>query len=226
MNWKMNISRLKINSLILFSSLMITACSSSEKHQSRVENLPYYGDASFTPHWLEGDKEGLRHFHQISPFTLINQEGDTISEKTFEDKIYVTDFFFATCPGICPKMTANMSILQQAFLKDDDVLLLSHSVTPERDSVSVLKNYAEAKGINSEKWHLATGDRQEIYSLGRQEYFVEEDLGLERSIDDFLHTENFVLVDKNRHIRGIYNGLNKASIQQLIADVKNLKRES
>lgn len=118
-----------------------------------------------------------------------------------------------------------MGLLQEEFLEDDEILLLSHSVMPVRDSVSVLKNYAEAKGIKSEKWHLVTGERQVIYGLGRNDYFVEEDLGLEKDPDDFLHTENFVLIDKNRHLRGIYNGLNKASLQQLIADVKTLKQE-
>ena len=102
-------------------------------------------------------------------------------------------------------MTKNMGILQEAFLEDTDVLLLSHSVTPEFDSVSILKNYAIAKDVLDDKWHLVTGDRDHIYDLGRTAYFVEEDLGLEKDPDDFLHTENFVLVDKNRHIRGIYN---------------------
>jgi protein SCO1/2 len=103
---------------------------------------------------------------------------------------------------------------------------LSHSVTPEHDSIPVLKEYAEDKGIDSQKWHLVTGDRDQIYKLGRKDYFVEEDLGLEKDIDEFLHTENFVLIDKDKHIRGIYNGLNKTSVSQLIADIKTLKREN
>ena len=122
-------------------------------------------------------------------------------------------------------MTDNMGIIQEEFLDDDEVLLLSHSVMPEQDSVSVLKNYAEEKGIVSDKWHLVTGDQQDIYKMGRKDYFVEEDLGIEKDINEFLHTENFVLIDKNRHIRGIYNGLNKTSINQLIEDIKTLKIE-
>ena len=118
-----------------------------------------------------------------------------------------------------------MEILQDEFLEDDDILLLSHSVTPERDSVPILKEYAENKGVISNKWHLVTGDQSEIYRLGRHEYFVEEDLGFEKDVDEFLHTENFVLMDRSRHIRGIYNGLNKASINQLIADIKTLRKE-
>lgn len=192
---------------------------------SRVETLPYYGDPSFTPKWLEPNAEELTDFHRISSFSLLNQEGDTLGTKDLEGKIYVADFFFTSCPGICPKMTTNMAILQEAFLEDPSVVLLSHSVTPERDSVPVLRDYAEEKGILSPKWHLLTGDRSQIYSLGRNDYFIEEDLGVEKDVDDFLHTENFVLIDRDRHIRGIYNGLNKSDINQLIADIQTLKKE-
>ncbi len=118
-----------------------------------------------------------------------------------------------------------MGVLQDAFKNDDEVLLLSHSVTPQKDTVVVLKKYAEAHNVQSVKWHLVTGNRNEIYDLGRKSYFVEEDLGLKKNAEEFLHTENFILVDKHKHIRGIYNGLNKTSIQQLIADIKTLKRE-
>lgn len=205
--------------------ICLIACNESKHNQTRVKTLPFYNEATFTPHWILPNDEALDSFHKISPFSLTNQEGEIITEKNFKDKIYVVDFFFTSCPGICPKMTTNMMELQNEFLKDDDVLLLSHSVTPERDSVSVLKQYALNKGILSHKWYLVTGTQQEIYHLGRQEYFVEEDLGLNKEKDEFLHTENFILIDKNRQIRGIYNGLNKTSINQLIADIKTLKKE-
>ena len=142
-----------------------------------------------------------------------------------DDKIYVADFFFTTCPGICLKMTGNMVKVQEAFKDDPEVLLLSHSVTPSIDSVPVLKNYADKNGVMENKWHLVTGDKTEIYDLGRNQYFVENDLGVPKDINDFLHTENFLLIDKNKHIRGIYNGLNRASIAQLITDIKALKLE-
>ena len=196
-----------------------------ENQNSRVEVLPFYNEATFTPHWLDPKAINLDSFHKISPFTLVNQEGKCVTENTFDGKIYVADFFFTTCPGICPKMTANMGILQDEFENDQDVLLLSHSVTPDRDSVPVLRNYAEEKGIQSHKWHLVTGSQEEIYRLGRLSYFVEEDLGIDKDLDEFLHTENFVLVDQHRHIRGIYNGLNKTSVNQLILDIKTLKKE-
>ncbi len=198
-------------------------CSQSQEADHNAPGLPYYSEATFTPHWLSPDSPELKDFHRIPAFSLINQNGDTITEKTMEGKIYVTNFFFTSCPGICPKMTNNMALIQEAFLQDDQVLLLSHSVTPDYDSVAVLKDYATAKNIVSGKWHLLTGDRDEIYSLGRNSYFVEEDLGVEKTNDDFLHTENIILVDQNRHIRGIYNGLNKAAIAQLVEDVKVLE---
>jgi len=227
-NWFFSILFFKsnFNILICFCFLFLfTACAEVDEKQSRVDTLPFYGEATFTPQWLSPNDEQLSSFHQIPSFQLTNQDGQQLSEKDFEGKIYLTDFFFTICPGICPKMTKNMGIIQDAFLNDEDVLLLSHSVTPEQDSVPVLKRYAERKGVISGKWHLVTGDQASIYDLGRQHYFVEEDLGLQKEKDEFLHTENFVLVDHNRHIRGIYNGLNKTSIKQLIADVKTLKQE-
>ncbi|WP_298420077.1 SCO family protein [uncultured Kordia sp.] len=227
MNYKMKSYRQIKLIAITVCSLLLLNCENKVKNKldSRVASLPYYNEASFTPYWLESGSEVQQTFHQIPAFTLTNQEGETITEATFQDKIYITDFFFTTCPGICPKMTANMDILQQEFKKNDEILLLSHSVTPEIDSVSVLKEYATTKGINSEKWHLVTGKRSDIYDLGRNHYFVEEDLGENKTDADFLHTENFVLIDKNRQIRGIYNGLNKTAVQQLIADVKTLQLE-
>lgn len=192
---------------------------------SRVDYLPFYNDESFTPHWLTPNTEEEKAFHKIPDFSFTNQSGETVTQNTFENKIYVTDFFFTTCPGICPKMTGNMAKIQEEFKGDPDVLLLSHSVMPSTDSVSVLRAYANKNNVIDNKWHLVTGDRNQIYTIGRDHYFVESDLGEVKSIDDFLHTENFLLIDKNKHIRGIYNGLNRASMAQLIIDVKALKEE-
>ncbi|GAA0877188.1 hypothetical protein GCM10009119_01560 [Algoriphagus jejuensis] len=205
-------------------ALILTSCSKAEKVETGSASLlPYYEEATFTPIWYE---EGSlpADFHQIPEFSLINQSGEEITEKSITGKISIVDFFFTSCPGICPKTTANMTLVQNEFLKDDEVILLSHSVTPVYDSVAVLKEYAEEKGIVPGKWHLLTGSRAEIYTLGRDAYFAEEDLGLMKSPDDFLHTENFILLDGNRQIRGIYNGLNTTSINQLIEDVKTLRK--
>lgn len=236
MNWMMKILSSIIDSSFppsrngvgVISVLLILFSCSSEKSthkESRVGTLPYYSEATFTPHWLSPNSNELKDFHKIPSFSFTNQEGATVTDKTFHDKIFVVDFFFTSCPGICPKMTENMGLIQKAFLEDDEVLLLSHSVTPDADSVTALKNYAIDKGVDSKRWHLVTGERDEIYKLGRQHYFVEEDLGLEKEADEFLHTENFILIDKNKHIRGIYNGLNKGSVYQLVADILTLKEE-
>jgi len=222
MKKKFNMRTSFLFSLIIYICLL-ASCHSGNTNNSRVETLPYYNDPHFTPNWIESNDNSLKGFHSIPSFSLTNQDGKTVTEKTFEGKIYVTDFFFTTCPGICPKMTNNMKVIQDEFIQDDEVLLLSHSVTPETDSVSRLKAYADSKEIISDKWHIVTVDRNEIYRLGRKAYFVEEDLGIEKDEDEFLHTENFVLIDQNRHIRGIYNGLNTASVQQLIADIRTLQ---
>ncbi len=211
--------------MTLVFALLLISCNTKERER-RPGKLPYYNEATFTPLWLATGDEKVKSIHKIPSFNLINQDGEQVTENTFKDKIYVSDFFFTSCPGICPKMTSNMHKLQEEFMDDKNVLLLSHSVTPQKDSVSVLNDYAAANDVITEKWHLVTGNQKEIYDLGRKSYFVEEDLGLERNEDEFLHTENFILVDAHKHIRGIYNGINKASIEQLIADIKILQKES
>ncbi len=196
--------------------LSIAACNNTTK------KLPYYDTPDFTPKWeLPKDKA----FHQIRPFKLINQENKIFTEKDLEGKICVIDFFFTSCPGICPKMTTKMAEIQQEFNSDDEILLISHSVTPDKDSVPVLRRYALHKKVNFNRWKLLTGDKKEIYDLGRRFYFVEEDEGVKKGNDVFLHTENFILIDKQRHIRGIYNGLDLNSTQNLISDIKILKAE-
>ena len=222
------------NCKIIFIFLLVSTLSCKNKvkkedvkvvETSRVEFLPYYNDESFTANWLTPKSKEEKAFHKIPEFNLTNQLGEKVSHKTFEDKIYITDFFFTSCPGICPKMTKNMFKIQEEFKNDSDVLFLSHSVTPGIDSVAVLNTYAKNNGVIDHKWHLVTGDRNEIYNLARDQYFVENDLGVPKDINDFLHTENFLLIDKEKHIRGIYNGLNRASIAQLITDIKALKKE-
>jgi protein SCO1 len=203
--------------LIFCLGIFISAC------QENIRKLPYYNSAGFTPIW-ELPTNGS-DFHTIRAFNLIDQEGKVFTEKNIDNKICVVDFFFTVCPGICPKMTNNMAVLQKEFLTDNNILLLSHSVTPERDSVPVLKEYATDKGVQYDKWRLLTGTKGEIYNLGRKFYFVEEDLGENRDTSIFLHTENFILVDKNKRIRGIYNGLDEAAIKALTDDIKVLEKE-
>jgi protein SCO1/2 len=216
-----------LNRFFLLLIVIIISCKNKKKEEflSKVNTLPYYNDASFTPKWIDSKNDELSSFHKIPNFELINQNGEKVTQKTFENKIYIADFFFTTCPGICPMMTLSMLKLQEEFKKDTAVLFLSHSVTPTIDSVPKLKEYALDNGIMDKKWHLVTGNKKEIYDLGRKFYFVEEDLGEPKGIDEFLHTENFVLIDRNKYIRGIYNSLNRASLAQLIVDVKALQKE-
>lgn len=193
---------------------LVVSCKDNKKH------LPYYDTPDFTPKW---EMTNENTFHKIRPFKLINQENQSFTEKDIKGKICVADFFFTSCPGICPKLATSMTALQTEFLNDDEILLLSHTVTPAKDSVPVLKRYAENNNIEYKRWKLLTGKQSEIYDLGRRYYFVEEDLGVNSDSTVFLHTENFVLIDKNRHIRGIYNGLDPNSIKNLIRDIKVLK---
>jgi protein SCO1 len=213
---RQNSNEMKAITLTLCVYFFLISC----KENGR--KLPYYNTSNFKPVW-ELPKDTA--FHKIRPFRLADQNGQVFTEKSIKNKICVVDFFFTICPGICPKMTKNMSVLQSEFIKNDHILLLSHSVTPQKDSVAILAAYAKAKGVNYDKWRLLTGTKDEIYNLGRKYYFVEEDLGEERDIDVFLHTENFVLIDKNRMIRGIYNGLDENSINALIEDIKVLEKE-
>ena len=218
--------------LVLLALTSFTSCNQEVKKEnievvetSRTEYLPYYNEKSFTPNWIVPGSQEEKAFHTIPDFALTNQLGKTITQKTFDNKIYVTDFFFTVCPGICPQMADNMFKVQEAFKDNPNVVLLSHSVMPTSDTVEVLKKYAEDNGVIDNKWHLVTGDKETIYSLGRDSYYVENDLGEEKTIDDFLHTENFLLIDSNKHIRGIYNGLNRSSIAQLITDIETLEKE-
>ena len=190
--------------------------------KNKLRPLPYYDTADFTPKW---EMPNNKTFHQIRSFALLNQENKPFTEKDIEGKICVADFFFTSCPGICPKMTKSMADIQMEFMNDDEIMLLSHSVNPEKDSVSILKKYAKEKNINFNRWKLLTGNKDEIYDLGRKYYFVEEDEGIKKGNDIFLHTENFILIDKQRHIRGIYNGLDPNSIDNLIKDIRILKEE-
>ena len=187
--------------------------------------LPFINKPDFTPEWIKKDDNAYKSIHQVPAFSFTNQNGETITEKTVEGKIYVADFIFTRCASICPKMTADMGILQEKFKHDDDVLFLSHSVTPQMDSVSVLKKYAEAKGVISGKWHLLTGNVDDIYRLAKKEYYAGDTVGYYQTGNEFLHTENFILLDKHRRIRGIYNGTLPLEMERLIDDIVTLKKE-
>jgi protein SCO1/2 len=183
---------------------------------------PIYNPADLNPALVDLSMQKMIANHTVAPFSLINQNGDTISEKDYTNTIYVTDFFFTRCPSICPVMTNNMERLQKVFLADNDVKLLSISVTPVMDSVSVLYNYASRNGANAPKCNITTGNKKHIYNLARKSYFAVVDEG-DGGLQDFIHTPNFVLVDKQKQIRGIYDGTKEEEITRLISDIRRLQ---
>jgi protein SCO1/2 len=187
--------------------------------------LPFYIAPDFTPLWIKEGSSRLDSIHHIPAFSFTDQLGDTITERTVQDKIYVADFFFTSCPGICPRLTKNLALVQAAFKNDTGVVLLSHSVTPEKDNAAVLKRYALNYGVMDHKWHLLTGNRDSIYEIARKSYFADEDLGQQLGSNDFLHTENVLLIDGKRRIRGIYKGTSPLEMENLVRDIKTLQKE-
>ena len=188
------------------------------------KKLPIYQPNMVKFQLVDSTIQHIKRFHKIDDFSLVNQNNEIITNKTYDGKIYIADFFFTTCPGICPIMKENMIELQDEFINDDDVLLLSHTVTPEIDSVSVLKKYSQEKGVLDTKWNMVTGDKKQIYNLARKSYLVAEDIESPRQYD-MIHTENFVLVDSKRRIRGFYDGTDSNVMEDLINDIKILKKE-
>ncbi|MFM1877227.1 MAG: hypothetical protein RLZZ241_93 [Bacteroidota bacterium] len=186
------------------------------------KTLPVYQPADFNPELVAPEISHVKRYHHIADFKLINQNGDTITQADYDGKIYIADFFFTTCPTICPVMTNNMAYIQNEILNDHEVLLLSHSVTPDIDSVPRLKSYAIEKGVVDTKWNLVTGDKPQIYNLARKSYLAVKTDG-DGGPYDMIHTENFILVDKERRIRGTYDGTNKQEMQRLLSDLEILK---
>lgn len=190
-----------------------------------VTKLPYFISPDFTPNWINNYSKN-DSLHKIEYFSFINQNNKIIDNSYIKNKIVVSNFFFTTCPSICSNMTSNLKILQEKFNHAEEVIILSHSVTPWIDSVRKLKSYEKLYDINSKTWHLLTGDKNKIYNLARKSYFAEEELGLNKSSNEFLHTEMVFLIDKNSHIRGVYNGTIKLEIKRLLEDIAILKNNS
>lgn len=215
---------MKISLQNILGALAVLTGMGSCSHQA--DTLPFFNTADFSPEWISEGSPHYQKIHTIPAFAFFNQDGAIVTEKTIQGKIAVADFFFTSCPGICPRLTKNMGTVQSAFTNDPMVTLLSYSVTPDIDSVPRLKEYATSHSILSGRWHLLTGDRKEIYTLARQGYFADEEVGLQKSENEFLHTENFILIDTHRRIRGVYNGTNPAEIERLIEDIRILKQET
>jgi protein SCO1 len=208
--------RLFFIGLLLFSIITISLFYSALKPK---KSLPIYNPSDVNPELVDSTVQYVSKYHTIADFSFTNQNGKTITQKEYEGKIYVADFFFTTCQSICPKMTANMVDVQKAILDNPKVMLLSHTVTPEIDSVPILKKYALEKGVVDSKWNLVTGDKKDIYYIARKSYLAVK-TGKPEELYDMVHTENFVLVDSKRRVRGFYDGTNPDEIKRLIEDIK------
>lgn len=169
--------------------------------------LPIYSPRDINPELVDSTVQHIGNDHKIENFAFTNQNGKIITQKDYENSIYVADFFFTTCPTICPKMTDNMVWLQNQLKNNPEVKLLSFSVTPDIDTPEVLKKYAMEKGVDDSRWNLVTGDKKDIYFLARKSYLAVK-TGKPEEMYDMVHTENFILVDKNKRIRGFYDGTN------------------
>lgn len=205
--------------------MLILGIAACDQKKPQVVKLPYFNTPDFTPTWVEPGTVGYNDLHTIPSFSFTDQNGQNITDASVDNKIYVVDFFFTKCQNICSKMTGNMGKVAQAFQHDKNVMLLSHSVTPELDDVTVLHNYASSKNIKNPNWHLLTGDKKQIYDIARKGYFADNAIGYNKGFNEFLHTENFVLVDKHRHIRGVYNGTIDFEVDNLVRHIKLLEKE-
>ena len=215
---------MKINN-ILVGVIFTMLISCNTEMVNKDTTLPFFNSAEFTPEWISEKSEKYLNIHKIPTFSFINQNGKEVTNDTYKGKIYVADFFFTSCPGICPRLAKNMGKLQEEFKNDNDVLLLSHSVTPVKDSVPVLRMYAEENNVDSNKWNLVTGSKKEIYDIARKAYFADEDFVKTQDESAFIHTENFVLIDKKGRIRGVYNGTLAVETDRILRHIKLLKKE-
>lgn len=213
--------RLFFGVFIVLSAIILTLFYSALKPK---KTLPIFNPADVNPELVDSTVQYKSKYHTIADFSFINQNGKTITQKDYEGKIYVADFFFTTCGSICPKMTTNLSDIQKAFANNPKVKLLSHTVFPETDSVPVLKAYAKKHHVDDNKWNLVTGDKKEIYTMARKSYLAVK-LGKPSELYDMVHTENFVLVDTKRRVRGFYDGTNKDDMKRLIEDITFLANE-
>ena len=217
------------NLLVICFLILSSSCQQEVNKKSNSvlskNKLPYFISSDFTPRWFNDSNE-LNNKHKIPSFSFLNQNGDTITNETYRNKIYVADFFFTSCPGICPKLTKNMRVIQDKYKDDPNVLLLSHTVMPWADSIPVLKAYANRNHIDDTKVELSHRELEnKLYSMARHGYFADEDFVKTKDVSQFIHTENFILVDGQGFIRGVFNGTIPIDIKRLIRHIEILKKE-
>ena len=212
---------IRFDKIVFWLTLLLAGCRSRQT----ADTLPFFNQPDFTPEWIDPKSPAYDSIHQIPPFRFLDQDSNWVTEQTVNGKIYVADFFFTTCKSICPRLTKNLGELQRRFNTNPNILFISHSVLPDDDSVPVLKRYALRNNVPSDQWHLLTGNRDSIYRLARREYFAGDSVGYFQAGNEFLHTENFILLDRHRRIRGVYNGTLPVEIDRLEEDIQTLLRE-
>ncbi len=203
--------------LILVPIIFLAWYFFSVKQDKPVRMLAYFG-----PKNVFNDNDTV--FHRVPAFSFTNQNNEITDTNTTRNKIYVTEFFFTTCPSICPIMNNNLQLVYKEFENEQDVLILSHTVDPETDSIHVLKEYANKRGVTDKRWLFLTGSKKDLYDVARKGYLLDAEEG-NGGPEDFIHTQNFALVDKERRLRGFYDGTDSSEVQRLIREIKLLKKE-
>lgn len=188
------------------------------KHQNKpIRTLEYFGPKKHA-------KSNDTSYHSIPPFKFVSQYNQKVTEKTVSGKVYVTDYFFTTCKSICPVMSSQLERVYKAYNNRSDFMILSHTVDPETDSVAQLLSYANLHGVDNKTWLFLTGDKKHLYEIARKGYLLNAEEG-NGGAEDFIHTQNFALIDKERHIRGFYDGTDSLEVNRLILDIKLLLEE-
>lgn len=207
----------------LFLSYYLAACSGGMNNDGQSA-LPYLGRHNYVEKTVNDQTVVDTLYHKVADFSFIDQDSSVVTPSTFEGQVYVTDFFFTSCPTICPVMKTQMLRVYEAFQDNDEVAFLSHTIDPEYDTVALLHEYAERLGVSSDKWHFVTGEKDAIYEMGLKSYMVTA-LEDDEEPGGFIHSGAFILVDKDKHIRGMYDGTEKEKVDLLIRDIEKLLQE-
>ncbi len=190
----------------------------NKSEQKPLRLLPYFGKKKYNVTFSDTT------YHTVKPFCFKNQYNENVTEQTTANKIYVTDFFFTTCQSICPIMSTELERVYKAFYNNPNFLILSHTVEPEMDTVFVLSKYAKLHGVTNKQWLFLTGSKKDLYAMARTSYLLNNEIG-NGDEDDFIHTQNFALVDFDKHLRGFYDGTDSAEVSRLIIDITLLLEE-
>lgn len=204
--------------LILLPLIFVVWFFINKSDQKPLRTLPYFGKKNYNVTFSDTT------YHTVKPFCFKNQFNENVTEQTTGNKIYVTDFFFTTCESICPIMSTELERVYKAFYNNPNFLILSHTVEPEVDSVSVMLKYAKLHGVNNKQWLFLTGSKKDLYTMARTSYLLNNEVG-NGDEDDFIHTQNFALVDYDKHLRGFYDGTDSAEVSRLIIDINLLLKE-